>query len=70
MIKNISYAVGVLALLFGLWGVYIRLFEGEQSANYSSYIGRGFWVAMYLFLAGLAAGAYMLASSLSERLPG
>lgn len=62
MIKKISYAIGALALLFGLWGVYIRLFEGEQSANYGSYIGWGLWVAMYLFLAGLAAGAYMLAA--------
>jgi molybdopterin-containing oxidoreductase family membrane subunit len=62
MLKKIVYAIGVLALLFGLWGVYIRLFEGEQSANYGSYIGWGLWVAMYLFLAGLAAGAYMLAA--------
>jgi len=62
MIKKITYAVGAMALLFGLWGVYIRLFEGEQSANYGSYIGWGLWVAMYLFLAGLAAGAYMLAT--------
>ena len=62
MIKKIAYVIGALALLFGLWGVYIRLFEGEQSANYGSYIGWGLWVAMYLFLAGLAAGAYMLAT--------
>jgi protein NrfD len=62
MTKKITYAVGALALLFGLWGVYIRLFQGEQSANYGSYIGWGLWVAMYLFLAGLAAGAYMLAA--------
>ncbi|GAB4421158.1 MAG: polysulfide reductase NrfD [Anaerolineales bacterium] len=62
MLKKISYAVGALALLFGLWGVYIRLFQGEQSANYGSYIGWGLWVAMYLFLAGLSAGSYMLAA--------
>ncbi len=62
MIKKISYAVGVLALLFGLWGVYVRLFEGEQSANYGSYISWGLWVAIYLFLAGVSAGAYMLAT--------
>ena len=62
MTKKITYAAGAIALLFGLWGVYIRLFEGEQSANYGSYIGWGLWVAMYLFLAGLAAGAYMLAT--------
>ncbi|MEW6401312.1 MAG: NrfD/PsrC family molybdoenzyme membrane anchor subunit [Chloroflexota bacterium] len=62
MIKKISYVVGAIALLFGLWGVYIRLFEGEQGANYGSFIGWGLWVAMYLFLAGLAAGAYMLST--------
>ncbi|MBI4926833.1 MAG: polysulfide reductase NrfD [Anaerolineae bacterium] len=62
MTKKISYVVAAIALLFGLWGVYIRLFEGEQGANYGSYIGWGLWVAMYLFLAGLAAGAYMLST--------
>lgn len=62
MTKKISYAVGALALLFGLWGVYVRLFEGEQSANYGSYISWGLWVAIYLFLAGLSAGSYMLAA--------
>ncbi|MFN3741191.1 MAG: NrfD/PsrC family molybdoenzyme membrane anchor subunit [Anaerolineales bacterium] len=62
MLKKFAYAIGALALLFGLWGVYIRLFEGEQSANYGSYIFWGLWVAMYLFLAGLAAGAYLLAT--------
>lgn len=62
MTKKITYTVGAIALLFGLWGVYIRLFEGEQSANYTSYIPWGLWVAMYLFLAGLAAGAYMLSA--------
>src|SRR3972149_10515812 len=62
MTKKITYAVGAIALLFGLWGIYIRLFEGEQGANYGSYIPWGLWVAMYLFLAGLAAGAYMLAT--------
>ena len=62
MIKKITYVIGALALLFGLRGVYIRLFQGEQSADYGSYISWGLWVAMYLFLAGLAAGSYMLAT--------
>jgi protein NrfD len=62
MLKKVIYAIGAMALLFGLWGVYIRLFEGEQGANYGSYVPWGLWVAMYLFLAGLAAGAYMLAA--------
>lgn len=60
--KKLAYLVGMLTLLFGLWGVYLRLFEGEQSANYGSYIVWGLWVAIYLFLAGVAAGSYMLAA--------
>ncbi len=62
MIKKTLYTLGVLALLFGLYGFYIRLFVGERDVNYGSYVTWGLWVAMYLFFAGIATGAYMLAT--------
>lgn len=62
ILKRITYAVGVLALLAGLWGLYTRLFVGERDVNYGSYVVWGLWVAMYLFLAGIAAGSYMVAT--------
>ena len=34
-IKKILYGLGVLALLFGLYGFYTRLFVGERDVNLS-----------------------------------
>lgn len=60
--KRLTYAVGALAFLAGLWGLYTRLFVGERDVNYGSYVVWGLWVAMYLFFAGAATGAYMFAT--------
>jgi protein NrfD len=62
MLKKMFYALGVLALLIGIWGVYVRLTTGHQEANYGSYVVWGLWVAMYLFFAGVAAGGLMVAT--------
>ena len=60
--KRLTYAVGALALLAGVWGIYTRLFVGERDVNYGSYVVWGLWVAMYLFFAGAATGSYMFAT--------
>lgn len=60
--KRLVFAVCLVALLFGVWGVYNRLVYGHQDANYGSYVVWGLWVAMYLFFAGVAAGCFMLAT--------
>lgn len=62
MTKKIFYALGIVALLIGIWGVYLRLTTGHQQADYGSYVVWGLWVAMYLFFAGIAAGGFMLAT--------
>lgn len=61
-IKKILYGLGALALLFGLYGFYTRLFIGEREVSYGSYVTWGLWVAMYLFFAGIATGAFMMAT--------
>lgn len=61
-LKRIIYGLSVLAVLFGAWGIYDRLAHGHQNAAYGSYVVWGLWVAMYLFFAGLAAGAFMVAT--------
>jgi molybdopterin-containing oxidoreductase family membrane subunit len=61
-LKRVLYAASALALLFGIWGVYDRLAFGHANAAYGSYVVWGLWVAMYLFFAGVAAGAFMLAT--------
>ncbi len=60
--KRIVYGLSILAVLFGIWGVYDRLAHGHENAAYGSYVVWGLWVAMYLFFAGVAAGAFMIAT--------
>lgn len=62
LLRRILYALGGLALLVGIWGVYDRLAFGHMNAAYGSYVVWGLWVAMYLFFAGVAAGAFMIAT--------
>ncbi|MBI5932254.1 MAG: polysulfide reductase NrfD [Chloroflexi bacterium] len=54
-------AIGAVAFILGIWGLYTRLFVGEREVGYGSYVVWGLWVSMYLFLAGVATGSYMIA---------
>lgn len=60
--ERATLLTGGVALLLGVWGLYTRLFIGEREVGYGSYVVWGLWVTMYLFLAGIATGAYMLAT--------
>lgn len=60
--RRLVYIVCIIALLFGVWGVYDRLVYGHENAGYGSYVVWGLWVAMYLFFAGVAAGCFMVAT--------
>lgn len=60
--SRIALLVGAVALVFGISGLYTRLFVSEREVGYGSYVVWGLWVAMYLFLAGIATGSYMLAT--------
>ena len=62
MLKRLLYLAGTLSLLVGLWGLYDRLVYGHMHANYGSYVVWGLWVALYMFFAGVATGAFMLAT--------
>lgn len=61
-IKRTLYVLAIVALALGVYGFWSRLLFGERDVNYGSYVNWGLWVAMYLFFAGLAAGAFMVAS--------
>ncbi len=62
MTRRILYILASVALVIGAWGIYDRLAYGHLNADYGSYVVWGLWVAMYLFFAGCAAGAFMLAT--------
>jgi len=54
--------VWLLALGIGAVGVFQRLTEGHVPAGYGSYIPWGMWVAAYVYLIGLSAGAFLLSA--------
>lgn len=61
-LKRLTYLAGGVLLLAGAYGFANRFLFGERDVNYGSYVVWGLWVAMYLFFAGVATGAYMLAT--------
>jgi molybdopterin-containing oxidoreductase family membrane subunit len=54
--------IAVAALAVGVIGLGDRLFLGHRDAAYGSYVVWGLWVAMYLFFAGVSAGAFAVAT--------
>lgn len=60
--KKITWLILLVALLVGGVGVYQRLVFGHEVAAYSSLIPWGLWVATYIFLIGLSAGAFLLST--------
>ena len=52
-------AVWVAALALGAVGVFERVVNGHEGANYTSYIPWGLWVALYVYLIGLSAGSFL-----------
>ncbi len=60
--KRVLYAVWAAVFALGLWGVWERLTLGHRLAGYGSYVVWGLWVATYIYLVGLSAGAFLLSS--------
>ncbi len=52
----------VLGLLVGLYGFYDRFTAGHMHTAYGSYIPWGLWVAGYIYMIGLSAGAFLLST--------
>ncbi len=62
MMRRALYALAVIAVLVGLWGLYSRFAHGHQDTAYGSYVVWGLWVAMYLFFTGIAGGMFVFAA--------
>lgn len=61
-LKRLAYQVsGVLAVI-GVVALFARFAHGHRDAAYGSYVVWGLWVAMYLFFAGVAAGAFLVST--------
>lgn len=65
MFKKATYALTALALILGLWGLYLRLTSGHLLVNYGSYVVWGLWVAAYVYLVWLEVGSLLIFTSLN-----
>lgn len=58
--KIIIFVIWLAAMLWGIFGVFQRLSQGELLVNYGSYIPWGLWVAAKLYFIGMAVGSSFL----------
>ncbi len=56
------WVLALAAFGVGLYGLYGRIAFGHAGANYGSYVPWGLWVAAYLYLVGLSAGAFLFST--------
>lgn len=61
-LKSLFWALGLLLLVAGAFGLYDRLIYGHLHANYGSIVTWGLWVAAYIYFIGLSAGAFLVSS--------
>jgi protein NrfD len=60
--NNIIFALGLIGLVAGSFGLWDRLVNGHTNAAYGSYVPWGLWVAQYIYFIGLSAGAFLLST--------
>ncbi|RMG32104.1 MAG: hypothetical protein D6732_13810, partial [Methanobacteriota archaeon] len=56
------WMITIVAMGIGLLGIFDRLANGHIHANYGSYVPWGLWVAGYIYLIGLSAGAFLMSA--------
>jgi protein NrfD len=60
--KNFVCRASMVLLALGAVALFARFAHGHRDAAYGSYVVWDLWVAMYLFFAGVAAGAFCIAA--------
>lgn len=57
--KILTY-IAIIIFVVGLIGLIDRIFFGHLHTNYGSYVPWGLWIAGYIYLIGLSAGAFVM----------
>lgn len=61
-LNRLFWVLAVVAFVVGLYGLYSRIAFGHMRANYGSYVPWGLWVAAYIYMIGLSAGAFLFST--------
>lgn len=72
--KNALLIVALIGFLVGTVGLWDRMSNGHNNAAYGSYVPWGLWVAVYIYMVGLSAGAFLFSTLVYvfniQRVPG
>jgi len=61
-LKQMFWGAGMVFVLIGVWGWYVRLTQGHLDTDYGSLIPWGLWVASYIYFIGLSAGSFLISA--------
>ncbi|MGC8782183.1 MAG: NrfD/PsrC family molybdoenzyme membrane anchor subunit, partial [Anaerolineae bacterium] len=62
LLNRLFWILAIAAFGVGLYGLYSRIAFGHTQANYGSYVPWGLWVAAYIYMIGLSAGAFLFST--------
>ncbi len=62
IIDRFFWSLVIIGFFVGFFGIADRLLHGHSNLNYGSYVPWGLWVAGYIYLIGISAGAFMVAA--------
>ncbi len=60
--EKILWAIAGIGFLVGLVGLFNRITGGHLVAAYNTYVPWGLWIAVYITLIGVSAGAFLIAA--------
>jgi len=62
LLRMVLYVLIAVALIAGVWGLWVRLTQGHQGTAYGSYMPWGLWVSFYVYFISLSAGAFLMSA--------
>ncbi len=60
--EKILWAIALVGLVIGLFGLFNRISGGHLVAAYNTYVPWGLWIAVYVTMIGISVGAFLVAS--------
>ncbi|MCG0278840.1 MAG: polysulfide reductase NrfD [Thermanaeromonas sp.] len=60
------WAIIIIALAIGSYGLYSRLFSGHLAENYGNYVTWGIWVSAYLYFISISVGSFLVGSVIKQ----
>jgi Ni/Fe-hydrogenase subunit HybB-like protein len=61
-LQKLLWLLAIVGFVVGIYGLYGRMTQGHLDVSYGSYVPWGLWVAAYIYLIGVSAGAFLIST--------